>query len=163
MLLGGNQSSFPGAFCSGRRCPICTRAMSERAVISELCSRAVLSVVEACRLGIRRFQQLGGLCHRHVVRGLWSGSPAGKYDKPARRNSLSGGPNRFVLSVDVSHELSDRLVRRELHSDFHRNAGIRNLSGGAVPDSVCPYVWDLCSLKDARPASGVCGLGHRPL
>src|SRR5882672_5997613 len=103
--------------------------MSEGAVISELRPRTVLAVVEACGLGGRPFQQVGGLYHHHIVSRLWTGSLAGKYDESARCDSLGGGSNRVVLSVDVSHELSDRLVRRKLHSNFYRNAGIRNLSG----------------------------------
>src|SRR5665213_2336855 len=134
--------------------------MSERTVTSELRLGAVLSVVEACGLGDRCFPPLGGLYHHHVVSRLWTGSLAGKYDESARRDSLGGGPNRFVLSVDVSHELGDCLVRRELHSDFYRHAGIRNLSGSAVANAMCSYVWDFCSLKDALPAPRVGGLGH---
>ncbi len=101
-----------------------------------------MSVVEACGPGNRRFRRLGGLYHHHVVSRLWAGSLAGKYDEPARRDSLGGGSNRAVLSVDVSHELSDRLVRREPHSDFYRNAGIRNLCGSAVANAMCTYVWN---------------------
>jgi hypothetical protein len=114
--------------------------MSEGAVISELRVGTVASVVEACGSGSGRFQQLGGLCRRHLVGRLLIGSLSGKHGKPARRDSLGGGPNRVVLGVDVSHELSDCFVRRELHSDFCRNTGIRNLSGGAVPDSMRSHV-----------------------
>jgi len=75
--------------------------MSEDAVISKLRIGAVASVVEACGLGNRHFQQVGGLCRCHVVRSLWSGSLAGEYGEAARRDSLGGGPNRFILSVDA--------------------------------------------------------------
>jgi hypothetical protein len=100
----------------------------------------VASVVEACELGNRLFRQLGGLHGPHVVPRLWSGSLTGKYDESSRRDSLGGSPHWVVLSVDVSHELSDCFVRRELHSDFYRHARIRNLSGGAVPDSMRSYM-----------------------
>jgi hypothetical protein len=68
--------------------------MSKGAVISELRGGPVLSVVEAGGLGTKRFQQLGGLYHPHVVSWLWTGSLAGKYDEPARRDSLGGGGTR---------------------------------------------------------------------
>ncbi len=125
--------------------------MSERAAIFKLRVGAVASIIEACWLDNRRFQ-LRGLYRRHLVRKLWASLLAGKYDESARRDSLGSSPNRIVLSVDVSHELGDCFVRRELHSDFHRHARICNLSGGAVSDSMRPHVWHLCSLEDARPA-----------
>ena len=134
--------------------------MSEWAIISQLRVGVVSSIVEACGLGNRRNQQLGGLWHHHIVKNLWTGSLAGKNVEPARSDGLGGGPDRVILSMNVSHKLSDRLVRRELHSDFYPNARIRDLSSGAVADSVRPHVWGFCSLKDARPAPRAGGLGH---
>ena len=112
--------------------------MSEGTVISELRGRAVLSVVEIRGLVTDSFE-----C-------MWSASSAGKHGESARYDCLGRRSNMFILSVDIPHELSDRFVRREQHSDFHGHAGIRNLSGGAMADPMRPDVCDPC-----LPASGL--------
>jgi hypothetical protein len=65
-----------------------------------------------------------------------------------------------VLNVDVSHKLSDRLVRRELHSDFFTGTPQFAIS---VPDSMRSKARDLRSFADALPPSRVGGPGHWPL
>ena len=90
----------------------------------------------------------GRLYRRRAVRGLWSASSAGKHGELVRCDCLGRGSNGFILSVDIPHELSDRFVRRELHSDFHWHAGIRNLSGSAMADPMRPNVCDPCPLQE---------------
>ena len=73
--------------------------------------------------------------------------------KRRRDATVSAAARTASIGVDVAHELSDRLVSRELHADFHRHARIRNLGRGAATDAMRSHVRDYRSSKDALPAS----------
>jgi hypothetical protein len=63
-----------------------------------------------------------------------------KHGPPSHRNDFGGRAHGGILRVDVSHELSDRFVRHELHSDLYWHARIRNLGGRAVADAMRPDI-----------------------